>query len=309
MIQEVEGVKALEQFFGVTVTVDRQPNVGRCDHSYAHWINENYSRIKEEYIASGQKNDANQDLILFIKDNDYNAYSYIPFPTLFANAVDSGFACVQKGGWKLYLDCSEGCTQRETDTGGPYQMYLPLELHERSVLEQFGIFEYAHLERDDKSNFLSQDNYKSLGEWKNNIGLVFPDTGYTNMCNGGNFLFQKRGGLMQSAAAWSKLEKSLARGDNIQEGHFAERAWASLLTPPSCELPLKILSEQVLPSVSYQRDDKEGHHDARLLITFARGAKQLVVVQLSLETEADPPSYFFPFGGKIVDTRDSIQAD
>ena len=31
---------------------------------------------------------------------------------------------------------------------------------------------------------------------------------------------------------WSALSTALLRGDNIEEGHFAERLWAALLSPP-----------------------------------------------------------------------------
>jgi hypothetical protein len=33
-------------------------------------------------------------------------------------------------------------------------------------------------------------------------------------------------------SVWKALEKTLARGDNIQEGHYAERSWARLLSTP-----------------------------------------------------------------------------
>ena len=33
-------------------------------------------------------------------------------------------------------------------------------------------------------------------------------------------------------SVWKGVEKSLSRGNNIQEGHYAERSWASLLATP-----------------------------------------------------------------------------
>ena len=32
--------------------------------------------------------------------------------------------------------------------------------------------------------------------------------------------------------SWENLRQSLARADNLEEGHYAERAWAGLLSPP-----------------------------------------------------------------------------
>jgi hypothetical protein len=31
---------------------------------------------------------------------------------------------------------------------------------------------------------------------------------------------------------WKAIEKSLSRGNNIQEGHYAERSWGYLLSTP-----------------------------------------------------------------------------
>jgi hypothetical protein len=36
----------------------------------------------------------------------------------------------------------------------------------------------------------------------------------------------------QNMNMWMKLEISLTRGDNIEEGHFVERSWAALLSNP-----------------------------------------------------------------------------
>ena len=36
----------------------------------------------------------------------------------------------------------------------------------------------------------------------------------------------------QSSASWCAIEKSLSRGNNIEEGHFCERIWGGLLNKP-----------------------------------------------------------------------------
>lgn len=36
----------------------------------------------------------------------------------------------------------------------------------------------------------------------------------------------------QNNTVWELLERSLSREDNIEEGHFAERTWAALLSKP-----------------------------------------------------------------------------
>lgn len=48
---------------------------------------------------------------------------------------------------------------------------------------------------------------------------------------------------------WKKFMESLARGDNIKEGHFGERPWAAMLSKPLDLIQieaLKNLGTQVL---------------------------------------------------------------
>ena len=48
---------------------------------------------------------------------------------------------------------------------------------------------------------------------------------------------------------WAKLTINLSRGNNIAEGDFAERSWASIAAPPPLDLPLDVLSGIVQPFV------------------------------------------------------------
>ena len=242
---EVDGVSALESSFGVDAIIKRLPNVGRCDHTYAHWIRDNYSRTREELRTSGEE-DFPQDLVLFIKDNNYHKDTYIPFPHIFTTASDAGFGCIQKIGVP-----SRG-------------KHLPLELHSKIFIEQFNISQYSRLHRD--KNLVFKSNFQNLGEWSKTLGLVFPDSEYINVCYGGNFLIQKRGILSQSEDTWTNMTISLSRGDNIQEGHFAERAWASIVAPPPPDLPLDVLSEIVRPFVT-NLANKKNPDQGRLFIS------------------------------------------
>ena len=40
---------------------------------------------------------------------------------------------------------------------------------------------------------------------------------------------------------WSALSTALLRGDNIEEGHYVERLWAALLSPPVDATYLKLV--------------------------------------------------------------------
>ena len=52
------------------------------------------------------------------------------------------------------------------------------------------------------------------------------------VCYGGSFATSGRNVLRIPRADWSALSTALLRGDNIEEGHYVERLWAALLSPP-----------------------------------------------------------------------------
>jgi hypothetical protein len=229
--EEVVGVDVLEQSFGKNITIQRLPNVGREGHTYAHWIQENYDRVQKEILASAARNnneeDSNNDLIFFVKDHNHAYKVYRPFDVVFATALDAGVACVQ--------------------TIGMHKQY-PLTLHDKQRVGEFVKTHYNHFDRDENSVFKSK--YNNLKEWSDDVGLVFPDSDYIHVCYGGNFVTKKRGLLSQSEMVWVKLTINLYRGNNIEEGHFAERSWASITAPPPLDLPLDVLSGIVQPFVT-----------------------------------------------------------
>ena len=52
------------------------------------------------------------------------------------------------------------------------------------------------------------------------------------VCYGGSFATFGRNVQRIPLGDWSALSTALQRGDNIEEGHFVERLWAALLSPP-----------------------------------------------------------------------------
>ena len=52
------------------------------------------------------------------------------------------------------------------------------------------------------------------------------------VCYGGSFATSGRNVLRIPRGDWSALSTALLRGDNIEEGHYVERLWAALLSPP-----------------------------------------------------------------------------
>ena len=63
------------------------------------------------------------------------------------------------------------------------------------------------------------------------------------VCYGGTFATTRASVRRHPRASWERLTVALARGDNIEEGHYTERLWAALLsTPPSKEVASAVLA-------------------------------------------------------------------
>ena len=73
---EVEGLEELEDL-SPTVDVVELPNVGRCDHTYAYWINQHHEIIDKE-------NDGN-DVVMFLKDNNCHRDLFNPIDVMFSH--------------------------------------------------------------------------------------------------------------------------------------------------------------------------------------------------------------------------------
>jgi len=72
--------------------------------------------------------------------------------------------------------------------------------------------------------------HENLGAWADALGIELPSP-LTPVCYGGNFAV-KATQIYAKKDLMSKMAESLSRGDNIEEGHFAERAWAGILSNP-----------------------------------------------------------------------------
>ena len=74
---------------------------------------------------------------------------------------------------------------------------------------------------------------RPMGAWlKAMTGVDLGTRGLWPVCYGGNFAAAKRNIERVGRKSWENLRQSLARADNLEEGHYAERAWAGLLSPP-----------------------------------------------------------------------------
>ena len=224
----VEGVSDLSKLSS-DIKITRLPNVGRCDHTFAYWIVNNYSKMK----ADGD----GENLVAFLKDNDYMESKFKSFHDVMTSASDDGIGCVMRPDRFAY--------------GSNALIY-----HNKTVMDDFGLPNYQRLSRDSGDNFQSE-NYPILSAWTEDMGLIFPDSDIVPVCYGGLFVSKKVGILKQSLQTWKKMEKSLTRADNLIEGHFAERSWASITFPAEEDENLKKLQKDLLPHIGKVEDTKD----------------------------------------------------
>ena len=84
------------------------------------------------------------------------------------------------------------------------------------------------------------------------MGFVIPKSETVPVCYRGSFLAQRKQFLNQPEESWVKMEASLSRADNIIEGHYAERIWASALSDNDDE-SAKAVDEVLSPHIAFTR--------------------------------------------------------
>lgn len=206
----------------------RLDNVGRCDHTYAHYIAESYDQWQKKKKKEGS---SDNDYILFLKDSDNsnrNHYSrHRTLEEMIQISKDHGFACHEEPSW----------VWSQQTILFDFWNYKPIcrisVYHNWTMLQEYTLDSYTRLRRDDNSQFRSEHG-ANLGEYAKHIGVksLTTTSNVVPVCYGGNFLVQRRQIITQSHELWKNIEKSLKRANNIAEGHFAERLWAPLLCRP-----------------------------------------------------------------------------
>lgn len=191
----------------------RLPNVGRCDHTYANFISENYDQYE---------NDGEDRYLLFLKDNDNSNRNIVSrhrnLAEMLAIANQRGFACHEEQSW--------GWSQ-----GGYWGICQISAYCDWSILSQYTRKEYTRLQRDGNENFLSKHG-DTLGEYAAVLGIGEAARAVVPVCFGGNFMAHSQQIQNYPRDTWKRMEQSLSRDNNIAEGHFAERLWATMLSNP-----------------------------------------------------------------------------
>ena len=159
------------------VTVIELPNVGRCDHSYAHYM----GQIMEESEAN------DNHIVLFMKASrnlhqpDSNARSLKDMIRIaYYNGLGCGIELLSM--YSAYYDSSE-----------------------------LGSFEKKTYFGNDVSSI-----YDNFADWLDNLGIEFT-TSLVPVCYGG-FFAVKASRIIGRRDIWRKIELSLSRGDNVEEG-------------------------------------------------------------------------------------------
>lgn len=196
-------------------TIEEMPNIGRCDHTYAHYI----TTIMDRKVKEGEENDS---IVVFLKDdisgsNQHNGGSWSHLGAMIRTASsENGFAC--------------GCIpkffrRRNTSTYADTKLLFKFE--------KFIYFNPDHKAKGyNISNFdFIGKNYTDLGAFYNMLPVETPPE-ITQVCYGGVFAASVPRIKERGLAVWKHLEGELSRGDNIQEGHYTERSWAILLSKP-----------------------------------------------------------------------------
>ena len=208
------------------------PNVGRCDHTYASWILNNYKSIQEKSKEDGE------DIIFFVKDNNYHSENFYSFDELFTFTTETGFGCVEKP----VCDCDHPHCKERKD--------IALVFHNQTQLENFQIKSHQRLKRDKevKKYTFANSQYPNFKAWKDDIGFRIPHSEAIPVCYGGMFAVQKKQIIKQPEHVWQKIVNSLGRGNNIVEGHYAERMWASVLWGAD-EGYARLVTDALLPHI------------------------------------------------------------
>jgi len=204
--------------------VIRLPNVGRCDHTYAYWM------ARMPPVSAEVGNDTRHDVVLFIKDNDHRSqlWDLWSIDDMFRIASSNGFAC------------AESVLPAPGEVG--FEGVSISIYHNRTRWGEFSNGGYAREEgRDSIHEFKSK--YTNLEAWAKDLELPVPYP-FVPVCYGGIFMTTKNQIAKKGKAVWERLEKSLSREDNIEEGHFAERSWAFLLSKPLYPDRRKLLYER-----------------------------------------------------------------
>ena len=165
--ENVKGIDAIKKLGG-KLEVLQIPNVGRCDHTYAYWIHENFATIDTE----------DKGLVFFVKDNNYAQRNFRPFKDVFFAASTTGHGCVLK---LVVSPHMKKVYRNDVNPKGPYNMLM---FHDKSLQGNFALNAYPKGDRYGREAALFPSNYSNLKEYIDGVGLKYPSSEYIPVCYG-----------------------------------------------------------------------------------------------------------------------------
>ncbi len=188
--------------------VIQMENVGRSDHTIAHWMTKLVQSEKEAF------NTKDEEIILFLKDNllVHAPGTMRSLATLLNITSSDGFGCALEPKGRSFLHLTDFLTHFHM---GGYK----------------GAVKGKNRPQNDYKEAVFKSKHVNMAAWLRDMGISLPRP-LTPVCYGGIFAVKKSQIAKVPKHIWSNMESSLARGDNIEEGHFAERTWAGLLHRP-----------------------------------------------------------------------------
>ena len=207
---------SLGAFAGLVVNVTTRHNVGRNDETFVRFLVDRYETLPTS--------------LFFLKDstrqqiNGLQSYLRINIGHWLANSLAAspvGFACHLSG------SIQSAGLYHVAATADKYRFAKHITTHEQNtaaVAEGLRSFmaPWRPL-RNFTHHFLSAKTHQHLDAAQHPVRRV---------CYGGSFATFGRNVQRIPLGDWSALSTALQRGDNIEEGHFVERLWAALLSPP-----------------------------------------------------------------------------
>lgn len=217
-------VEGIPESLKAITTIEVLPNVGRCDHSYAHYIN----TILDKHVpvpppkSESQKSEEQNSVVLFLKDDMSNGNihqgphvrnSWNDMESMVRVATSSnGFAC----GTVIKPDATVGRSS----------------YHKTDGLMTFAMKRYKRTGQGTANETtMFESNFANLQSFVDKLDIG-PLPKVVQVCYGGVFAASVSSIRKTKASVWKTSENILSRGDNIQEGHYMERTWGMLLAAP-----------------------------------------------------------------------------
>jgi len=100
------------------------------------------------------------------------------------------------------------------------------------ILKKFKKTSYESLHEYSEDRVKFESVFDDWGDFYESLGARPLNQDITQVCFGGVFSANLDNIRNVGPDVWKKVEHLLSRGNNIQEGHYMERAWATLLASP-----------------------------------------------------------------------------